>query len=247
MTPEMKPVLRQDDASGVASGGDAPRRTARQIDAESAAQPIYERLRADILQDVYTPGAHLVEWNLAKSFGVSRTPVRVALARLEGDGLVETIPNRGAFVSNWANVDFDEVYMLRIRLEPLASRLAAERISDTELDRLESLATQMIDALEAGQADWVDQCTRLNADLHDGILAACGSTRLASMVRSLTELMVVRRSISLYPHSMLRRNFEQHFQILQALRQRDAEWAEALMTAHIMGGRQAIARHYQKA
>lgn len=206
----------------------------------AGATPIYEILRTEILRGVHPPGAHLVEAQLAHMHGVSRTPVRAALARLEGDGLIETIPNRGAFVSRWTDMDFEEIYALRVRLEPYASRLAAGNIEAAELDRLDDLAATMIRLLDDEVDGWIDRCSALNAELHSAILHASGSPRLISIVATLTELPLVRRAISLYPREMLRRNFEQHTQILQALRQGDAEWAESLMSAHILGARQAL-------
>lgn len=207
---------------------------------KSNGQPVYDVLRESILRGDFPPGMHLVEAQLAQSLKVSRTPVRAALARLEGDGLVETAVNRGAFVSRWTDADFEEVYALRARLEPYASRLAADRVSDAELDRLDALAHEMIRLLDENAEGWADRCVTLNSELHSSILAASGSPRLISIVTGLTELPVVRRAISLYPRALLRRNFEQHLQILQALRQGDGDWAESLMTAHIMGGRQAL-------
>lgn len=202
--------------------------------------PIYEILRGEILRGVHLPGAHLVEAQIAQAHGVSRTPVRAALARLEGDGLIETIPNRGAFVSRWTDSDLEEIYALRVRLEPYASRLAAGNIAASELDRLDVLAATMIALLDEGDAGWIERCTELNGELHAAILQASGSPRLISIVTTLTDLPMVRRAISLYPREMLRRSFEQHKQILQALRQGDGEWAECLMAAHILGGRQAL-------
>ncbi|CDX58824.1 Transcriptional regulator [Mesorhizobium plurifarium] len=215
------------------------------LEAENSAlrastQPLYEGLRTEILRGRLLPGSHLVESQIAQTYGVSRTPVRAALARLEGDGLVEIIPNRGAFVSRLTDTDFEEIYGLRVRLEPYAARLAAGKIEMPELDHLEELTTAMTQLLDAATDGWIERCTDLNAEFHTAILRASSSPRLVSIVTALTELPMVRRAISLYPRDVLRRSFEQHSQILQALRQGDGEWAEALMSAHILGARQAL-------
>lgn len=202
--------------------------------------PVYDLIRAGIMSGSHPPGSRLVESQLATAFGVSRTPVRAALARLEGDGLVESIPNRGAFVTDWTETDFEEVYALRIRLEPLASNLAAGRFAAAELDRLDEIATTMVRLAESEEDGWTERCSELNAELHASILRASDSPRLIAIVSSLSEQPLIRRAISLLPQDTLRRNFEQHHQILQAIRQGDGEWAEALMTAHIMGARQAL-------
>lgn len=209
-------------------------------DVRSGAQHIYDSIRNAILREHYPSGHHLTESFLASHFGVSRTPIRVALARLEGDGLIETIPNRGAFVTGWTDADLEEVYTIRIRLEPLACRLAAGRMPEPVLAHLDNLANEMLNRLDEAKPGWVDACTELNAELHDEILQASGSPRLISIVRSLTEVLVVRRTINLYPRDALKLNFHQHAQIIQAIRQNDGTWAEALMSAHILGGRQAI-------
>ncbi len=212
----------------------------------ASSQPVYDQLRTEILRGARPPGAHLVEAQIAQSHGVSRTPVRAALSRLEGDGLVDMIPNRGAFVSQWTDIDFEEIYALRARLEPYAARLAAGNIGDAELTYLEGLATTMTTLLSTGADRWIERCTELNAEFHAAILQASGSPRLISIVTALSEQPLVRRAISVYPRELLRRSFEQHGQILQALRLGDGDWAEALMSAHILGARQAL-RGEQKA
>ncbi|OWY10351.1 hypothetical protein B6V72_17195 [Thioclava sp. F34-6] len=209
-------------------------------DARSGAQQLYENIRSAILRGEYSSGQHLTESYLARHFGVSRTPVRVALARLEGDGLIETIPNKGAFVTGWTEADLAEVYAIRIRLEPLACRMAVGRIDEATLDRLDEIALEMLRRLDEAEPGWIEACTELNATFHDEILQASGATRLIGILGSLTEVLIVRRTISRYPREALKLNFTQHIQIVQALRQGDADWAEALMAAHILGGRQAI-------
>lgn len=210
------------------------------VSGPSTSVPVYDLIRAGIMNGSHPPGSRLVESQLATTFGVSRTPVRAALARLEGDGLVESIPNRGAFVTDWTETDFEEVYALRIRLEPLASNLAAGRFAAAELDRLDEIATTMVHLAETEEEGWTERCSALNAELHASILRASDSPRLIAIVSSLSEQPLIRRAISLLPRDTLRRNFEQHHQILQAIRQGDGEWAESLMTAHIMGARHAL-------
>ncbi|MES3707441.1 GntR family transcriptional regulator [Pseudomonas putida] len=209
-------------------------------DPNIGAQNLYDSIRNSILREEFPAGHHLAEGKLARQWGVSRTPVRVALARLEGDGLIKSIPNRGAFVTGWTNADLEEIYAIRIRLEPLACRMAAGQMSTEILDHLDGIAAKMIRLAQEAQPGWVDECTQLNAELHDTILQASGANRLISIVRAMTEVLVVRRTIKLYPREALLLNFNQHIQILQALREGDGAWAESLMTAHIMGGRHAI-------
>jgi len=159
---------------------------------------------------------------------------------LEADGLVESIPNRGAVVTSWTDSDVEEIYALRLRLEPYASRIAAGRMDDQELDRIEAAAAEMLHLVDGMEENWSERCVELNADFHSSILRGSGSPRLIAIVSSLTSLPLVSRAISLLPTETRRRNFQQHLQIVDALRQGDGEWAEALMTAHILGAVQAL-------
>ncbi|HZX69006.1 MAG TPA: GntR family transcriptional regulator, partial [Candidatus Elarobacter sp.] len=104
------------------------------IDLDHAAEPrsetLVEELREAILTGRYAPGARLVQDDLAEAFGVSRIPLREALRRLEGEGLVLISPNRGAVVRTLAPKDVVDLYDLRLALESLALRRAAERYAD---------------------------------------------------------------------------------------------------------------------
>jgi len=233
---------RDQGARGVATVAEA----AAQRKEPGGSAWIYEQLRQEIIAGAHQPGSRLVEVQLAEVLGVSRTPVRAALARLEGDGLVETIPNRGAFVSKWDSADLEEVYALRLRLEPYAARLAAGRVDGETIERLTWLADEMVRLLEEEPENWIDRCMDLNGELHLKIVAGSDSPRLISMVSGLTELPLVRRAMKLLSPTMLRRNFAQHHQMIQALRESDPEWAEALMSAHILGARHSVLSRWEQ-
>jgi DNA-binding GntR family transcriptional regulator len=205
--------------------------------------PVYELLRAGIISGDYAPGSRLVETQLAQAFGVSRTPIRAALARLEGDGLVESAPNKGSFVAGWAESEFEEIYALRIRLEPYAANLAAGRMDPAEVVRLDALATRILSLAESEEEGWTETCAQLDSELHSTIVAASQSPRLIAMVSNLSEQPLIRRAISLLPRDVYRSTFEQHHQILHAVARGDGELAETLMRAHIMGARHSLRQH----
>ena len=100
---------------------------------------VFNTLEDAILNGSYKEGDSLNELRLSKSLGVSRTPVREALMQLELEGLVKNIPNKGAVVVGISEQDVEDIYEIRIRIEGLAARLCAEKITDEELEELEEL------------------------------------------------------------------------------------------------------------
>ena len=98
----------------------------------------YQELKQIILEGQVAPGKKLKEGDLAEALGISRTPVREAINRLEKEGLVEIFPQRGAFVVEFTEKDVFELFLIRENLEGLAARLAAEKISESSLAKLQS-------------------------------------------------------------------------------------------------------------
>lgn len=105
----------------------------------SLTEKIYQALRSDILSGAFKDNEELKENTLAKSYGVSRTPVREAIRQLALEGLVDTIPNRGAFVHNIHCKDVEDVYAIRSLMEGLAARWAVEHITDAQMEAMEEV------------------------------------------------------------------------------------------------------------
>jgi DNA-binding GntR family transcriptional regulator len=113
-----------------------------------AADLVHERVRKEIIDGTLAPGERLTETHIAERFDVSRTPVREALVRLQADGFVELVRNRGAFVSKWTEDDLEEIFGLRIMLEGYGARIGAGKIGPDEIASLEALADEMDEALQ---------------------------------------------------------------------------------------------------
>ncbi len=105
-----------------------------------AAQRAYNTLRAGIIEGVHPPGARVTEQQVATSAGVSRTPVREALRRLEAEGLLRFVPHQGAFVTSWSDQDAEDIFELRAMLEGYGARLAAAKATNEDARQLRSLA-----------------------------------------------------------------------------------------------------------
>jgi DNA-binding GntR family transcriptional regulator len=198
---------------------------------------VYHRLRGGILDGSYPQGIRLGEVELAEALGVSRTPVREALRRLGSEGLVETLPNKGARVRTWSSTELDAIEDLRALLEGHAAALAARVISGAEL----AVMTQLVDQMEAATAPGVrpdfDLITELNNQFHAAVTAASGNPLLPGVIGQLIHLPIVVRTFRQYSPDRLRESMRQHHEILDALSSHDSVWAQAAMRVHIFSGR----------
>ena len=196
---------------------------------------VHEELRGDILGGRCAPGARLREEEIAERFGMSRTPVREALRRLEADGLVVVTPRRGAEVVRWRDDDIAELVELRALLEGHAARRAATG-GGVDLVALDELCARMEeyagDGGDGGDGRSADEITRLNMELHRAVHRAAGRLLPDLLVR-LIDVPVVRRTFHTYSDAELRRSFAQHRELLEALAAGDGDWAAAVMQAHI--------------
>jgi DNA-binding GntR family transcriptional regulator len=210
-----------------------------------AADRAYAALRAGILDGRYGPGVRLGEIEVAAELGLSRTPLREALRRLGSEGLVESLPNRGARVRSWSADDLDESYEVRAVLEGLGARRAASRVSAEQLERLGELAGEMVRADPSlghrAPADFADLAA-LNAEFHALILGASGSGRLGAALATVVQLPLVLRTYQRYTPEALARSHAHHHEIVDALRAADGSWAESVMRSHVLAARAVLLR-----
>ncbi|MDQ2700355.1 MAG: GntR family transcriptional regulator [Actinomycetota bacterium] len=219
-----------------------------------AADLVHEHVRKAIVRGELEPGERLTETHLAETLKVSRTPVREAFVRLEADGFVELVRNRGAFVSRWTEDDLEEIFSLRVMLEGYGAKVGAGKITPAEIQELENLANRMDDALErlvqSGDGDEqktgiAEECATLNTLFHGGIVSSAGNQRLSTIVSNLTSLPLIHRTIILQSPVELAHSWGQHRDMIEALRKGDGDWAEALVRAHISAGRSIMRRAAQ--
>lgn len=198
---------------------------------------IIVRIRSRIISGEYPVGFHLRESQLASDLGVSRTPIREALHRLAVEGVVDVYANRGARVAGWSDDELDQIFGLRVLLESYGARLAAGRISESNLERLGELARQMEDAIQSGRRPPHDRIAALNNEFHREILQAAGNDRLVAILSSLVHLPLVYRTFLRYSKEQLQQSMSHHRELIQALTAHDAEWAEAVMRSHLIAAR----------
>ena len=193
-----------------------------------------ELIRAAIVEGRFAPGERLKEEVLASELGISRTPVREALLVLQSEGLVESVPNRGAVVRAYAPEDIEEMYELRALLEGYAARRAATRISPAGIRRLRA-SNERFGRLRAG--DDLHDLIRANMAFHNTILEAAGSERLVGMVRNVVEVPLVYKSFYWYSPEQTLISEHYHQQLTRAFEARDAERAELIMKEHVFEAR----------
>ncbi|WP_172782062.1 GntR family transcriptional regulator [Vibrio cholerae] len=199
-----------------------------------------EYLIEAIVEGQLAPGSKISEPELAKQFQVSRGPLREALMRVEGLGLIERIPHIGARVIQLSPTKLVELYAVREALEGMAARLAARNITEIELAGLESLLSTHsthIDQVEG--ASYFHQ--QGDFDFHYRIIQASRNQQLIGLLcDELYHLLRMYRYQSPRSHSRSVEALEEHKFILRAIRQRDEELAEMLMRRHISRSRQLI-------
>lgn len=197
-----------------------------------ASDRAYSAIREMIMSGELAPGDALGEESLADRCGVSRTPVRDALRRLEAEMLVTRSDTQRSFVADWSLDDVADLFELRAMLEGHAARRAAERISDSALQDLRSCNARLRKAVTTSPPD-IDSFLERNREFHALILEAAGSRKLIALLASVIEQPVVWRTAHHYGEEELRRSCGEHEELLAAFVRRDGGWAESIMAGHI--------------
>lgn len=203
------------------------------------ADKAYAWIRDRIFAGGFAPGTHLKEAELAGRIGVSRSPVRDALRRLSGEGLVAMERDRGTYVNEFTREEIEEIFQLRAALEAYGAALAAQRMKAPVVAHLEGLAAKM-EALERKKGNEVfSRFNVLNNEFHLTILDTASSRRLESLVEPLLSIPVFLlkhynwRGVEVD----IRRSNVEHRELIEALRAKDTVWARTRMQAHVISRR----------
>jgi len=188
---------------------------------------VYCQLKQRILLGDLEPGTALQEKGLAEEFNVSRTPIREALIRLESDGLVRIVPKQGVYVSEITHKSFRDAYEIRYLLIAVAGKLAAQRMTDEELDRLEAI----VDRLKGETR--IKMIQALDMEFHDNLNCSSHNSLLAETLQRLRSFMPRIWVTTHADTEYFSRTIEEHQKITKALRERDGDKAGRLLQAHI--------------
>lgn len=191
---------------------------------------VFEALREAIADRRLRPGERLMEVQLAEEMGVSRTPVREAIRRLELEGFVVMVPRRGAYVANYSLKDIADVFEIRAALEALAAGLAAERITEEEIEELERSLHRLAAHVEASD---LEALVEEDTAFHEVLYRASRNQRLVQIVSNLRELIQSFRTKSLAAPGRMRETLEEHQRITEAVVARNVLLARRLAQEHI--------------
>lgn len=207
---------------------DMPSREPKSSRERSLASEAYHRLFESIRRGELSPGARVLEVALAAELGISRTPVRDAVQRLESEGLLVHVPRDGLVVRQLSKREIIELYAMRAVLEGTAARMAAQHVSDAEVLELEELNQSLADA--AGD---VNAMVDANRDFHHSLYHAAKNPFLLTSVTSLNNALALLGGTTVDAKGRVGQAVDQHCAIIDALKQRDGDAAEQAAREHM--------------
>lgn len=211
----------------------------------------YEQIYRRIVEGVYRPGERLIEQRIAEELEVSRTPVREALVRLEGAGLVVNARHKGAMVRPLSREDIVDLYELRAVLESLAAKRAAVRADASHLARMDDAIADFERAIAGGTGlmsiDELRDTNAANRQFHETVLTAAGHPLLGRLLSATVDAPLVFQAFRRFDRSQSERSNLFHRLMRQAIGQHDGERAARLMTEHIDQGRDVLLAGFDQA
>ncbi|MEM5947670.1 GntR family transcriptional regulator [Spirochaetia bacterium 38H-sp] len=197
------------------------------IEYQHLTMQVYNAVKTMIVQDVLHPGQKIVQEEIAQQLGVSRTPLLSALSKLEQEGLIETIPRRGAFVKKYSTKELINLYNIRIRLETLGAKEAAKNADKEHIKILETYLKSFDKAIKEKNSTAYRET---DYQFHLAIMEASGNSFLHSMVASSNVILICNVKGILKP---LEQSYKEHVDIVNAIKTGDEKKAEELMAFHL--------------
>lgn len=200
-------------------------------------EEVYDALRRAIVQGELPPGKRVVETEVAGRLGISRTPIREALRKLEAEGFLSKGQGSSLVVSEMSLEEVEETFGIRAVLEGFAARLAAERATPEGIAGLEKILKRS-EAFVEGKPP--GRLLEWNTRFHDGLNTLSGSAQLQQLLQGLHDKILCYRRITLEVGPSPKQWLQEHRAILQAIRDRDPDRAERLITQHVHQKKEAV-------
>ena len=210
---------------------------------KSLGEHVFESLKHSIVRGKISPGEWLVESHIAETLGISRTPVREAIHKLEREGLIERQPRGGFTVLGFKRDDIEETFGIRSVLEGYAARLAAVKHSAQELEDLENKIDEFQNALDRKNMNLLPA---INTEFHDLLYSLSKSPKLINMINGLRDQIYRYRQMILKERKFASTSNLDHKKMLTYIRKRDAEGAERLVREHILRGQEMVLKEYDR-
>ncbi len=192
---------------------------------------VFHKIREDILSGKYKENEELKEVAIGEILGVSRTPVREAFRQLELEGLIQIIPNKGAYVTGITVKDVNDIYMIRSLLEGLCAKWATEHITTEQLEEMEE--NIYLSEFHAAK-EHHDQIAALDNRFHEILYEACHSKMLEHQLRDFHDYVLRVRKKTLAHNERSIESNKEHRLIMEAIKDKDATRAEMLANRHIV-------------
>ena len=192
---------------------------------------VFHRLREDILSGKYQENEELKEVSIGEELGVSRTPVREAFRQLELEGLIQIVPNKGAYVTGITEKDVKDIYMIRSLLEGLCARWATENITHEQMEEMEE---NVYLAKFHAKKGYYEPLAALDNRFHEIMYEACNSKMLEHQLKDFHDYVLRVRKKTLANVNRGTKSNEEHEMIMEAIKAKDADKAEALANKHMI-------------
>ena len=202
----------------------------------SLADQIFTQLENDIITGVYKIGEIFTEMSFSEKLGVSRTPIREAIRRLEQERLVD-VTTKGIIIKGISKKDISDMYEMRLRIEGLASRWAASTISEEGKKQLMDIVE--LQEFYNAKKD-VDNIKNMDSKFHEVVYSNCGSTVLSDVLHQLHKKLTKCRKASVANSERAFRSTEEHREILDAILDGNGELAEKLTIEHIKNAKENV-------
>jgi DNA-binding GntR family transcriptional regulator len=205
---------------------------------------VHQQLRTDVIRGRFLSGEFISTGKIAKDMGISSMPVRAALTRLETEGLVVIVPQRGIKVSGVSVAELKELFLIRSRLEGLAAYLANSQLTDEDICELKRLQREMAKYAKRNDAkNWLTA----NEQWHHLIIRATGNKQLTRLLLDLWHRGMSRRTGAPNVPGHMARRLAEHEGLMAAFERRDGELVERLWRDHIIAGGEEITKYFEAA
>ena len=201
-------------------------------------------LRESIIRGELKPGTKLTEPELATRLGISRTPIRESFRQLESEGFLTVIPRKGAVVSNITRKDIEDFFELKSLLEGYAARIAAEKMTEKDVDKLIQINKELADCAENNN---YERFFTKNEEFHNYFLTLCGNEKLVEIRDTMVKRFLGFRMAALSLPGRLMESVKQHEQAIKAFKRGDGRLAEAVLVEHALLGGDYLAEQVDRA
>jgi DNA-binding GntR family transcriptional regulator len=198
---------------------------------------VFERIKEAIINGELVPGSRIIESRLANTLGISRTPIREAIHKLDRAGFLRRLTQGGFTVVSLTRDDIEEAFGIRSILESYAARLAAIKHNEKDLKPLEDKLKEYQSCLNEGE---MDALHKINTEFHDMLYALSRSPKLIKMIGDLKDQIYRFRKILLSEAGTAKVSDKDHRRMLKAMKMRDPDKVEGLVKEHILRGQKLV-------